>query len=279
MADTVEAIFKNDLQQEDFDQNGFVKFQLLEQDDIDLLRQYAEEKLGSKRQVIDFADSLNYYISIFDNDPDHKREVDELINSIVTPRIENVLNDYECFYSNFMIKYPGDEVLEAHQDFNLVDEELYTGFNLWSPLIDTNKQNGGLYMVAGSHRIKKLYRGPNIPFSFTSYQKEIASKGQLIEVGAGDCLLFDHRTIHFSGPNFTGSTRFAIQSVLKPAESTSLIYLYDEQNNRVLAKELTREFVIEKGFWSPDLAKLETIHTRKYTNPLESEIIHKLIND
>ncbi len=273
------VIFRDHLKQKYFDEKGYVKIKLFEDAELSRLTSFANEHLNSKRKVIDFAESMNYYISIFDQDNQHKKEANQLIGELVSEKLTDILDDYECFYSNYMIKYPGDDVLEAHQDFNLVDESQFTGLNLWCPLVDAHENNGGLFFIPGSNHIENLYRGPNIPFSFTSYHKAIAEKGQFIQVKKGECLIFDHRTIHYSSSNTTQTIRFAIQSVLKPIESDSLIYHYDETSGTVSAKSITADFVIDHGFWSSEIANLPTLHERKYVNPKEIDSVKEVINE
>ena len=277
MEENKRIVFKDKSIQKTFDEKGYVKLDLLTNSELNTLRQYAQNKLSKKRKVIGFAESMSYYISIFDEDVSHKEEADALIKKVISEKVSLILNNYECFYSNFMIKYPGDDVLEAHQDFNLVDDTIFTGLNLWCPLIDTNEDNGGLYFIPGSNKLNNYYRGPNIPFSFTSYQKEISIKGVLEKVNAGECLIFDHRTIHYSNPNLSSATRYAIQSVLKPKESEPLLYIYDINSETVEAKFISSDFIIKHGFWSQDILSQPTLHKREYVDPLQFDQVKQII--
>jgi hypothetical protein len=268
-------IFRNKEIQDKFDKDGYVKVKFLDQEQIAHLLEYSNNVLSEKREVIDFAENLGYYISIFDNDIEHKREADALINGFVQQFLAKEMIDYEPFYSNFMIKYPGDGVLEAHQDFNLVDESIFTAFNLWCPLVNTTPENGGLHLLPGSHKISNLYRGPNIPFSFTTYTKELVLGAKFEKVDAGECLIFDHKTIHYSGPNTTSQTRFAIQSVLKPKAAQPILYHYN--GSTANAHLISKDFVLEYGFWSDSILSLPILHSRPYADPLLQADVQNMI--
>ncbi len=270
-------VFLNADIQHSFEESGFVKLPLLEDQEVQHLVKFADEVLHQPRPVIGFAEKLSYYISIFDNNADHKLTVNNLIGQLVQSKLSNILVDYETFYSNFMIKYPNNGFLECHQDFNLVDESIYTAFNLWCPLIDTHEQNGGLSFIPGSHKITNLYRGPNMPFSFTTYNDQLIKKGIPLPVKAGECVIFDHKTIHFSTPNQSNQIRYAVQSVLKPMGAESLLYLYDSHREQAIAKKITTQFTIESGFWSEKTAELPTLHTRPYANPQLQDDVQALI--
>ncbi|RED92311.1 phytanoyl-CoA dioxygenase family protein [Marinoscillum furvescens] len=278
METQVKQLFLNPKLDKAFKELGVIKIGLLDKDELMELLQFASKNLQNQRPVIDFAKGLNYYISIFDTDEAFKRACDQLISGIVNEKLSKILVDYESFYSNFMIKYPGDGVLECHQDFNLVDERNFTGFNLWCPLSDTAPENGGLHFIKGSHRVKNLFRGPNLPFSFTRFNEVLIPKAQPVTVNAGECLIFDHRTIHFSTPNTTTQTRYAIQSVLKPIEAPSLLYIYDATEDAVHAKEIDREYTLKHGFWSEEIMNRPTLHTIDYENPEELDDVQNLVS-
>ena len=181
-------IFCDENNEKQFREDGYVVFDLLDADAIaDLLSFYATA-FPTRREVVPYARELPYYISIFDRDASHKREVDERISSYVARDIDAQLENYEVFYSNFMIKFPGDGQIEAHQDFNFVDESHDTAFNLWCPLVDTDSQNGGLYVIAGSHNIFLTQRGPNLAEGADPIQRPAEALRTLcpVEEGPGD---------------------------------------------------------------------------------------------
>ncbi len=247
-------IFRDESNETQFRRDGYVVVELLDEPAIaDLLSFYAAS-FPVRRDVVPYARSIPYYISIFDRDPEHKRDVDSRISQYVSPAIDGVFDDYEVFYSNFMIKWPGDGQIEAHQDFNFVDESQHTAMNLWSPLVDTNSQNGGLYVIAGSHNVFRSQRGPNLPKALTQYNDILKRYARCLPIRKGQAAIFDHKLIHYSPPNHSDQVRVAIQSVLKPREAVAVHYVYDSSSKRVRAYRIDKELILNGDLWNAQLS-------------------------
>jgi ectoine hydroxylase-related dioxygenase (phytanoyl-CoA dioxygenase family) len=246
-------IFRADPHERHFRHDGYVIVDLLSDDAIaDLWSLYAAA-FATKRDVVPYARELPYYISIFDRDAAHKREVDARISRHVERALADLLVDYEVFYSNFMIKFPGDGQIEAHQDFNFVDESQHTAFNLWCPLVDTTVRNGGLCVIPGSHRVFRTQRGPNLPKALTEYNDRLRRYAQPVPIARGRAAIFDHKLIHYSPPNATAEVRVAVQSVLKPREAPAIHYVFDPNGGRVKAHRIDKDFILENDLWNSRL--------------------------
>src|SRR5450631_2097539 len=164
-------IFEDIGNEQFFREQGYLVFDLLDEKQIEDILTFYKSEFSEKREVFPYAQNLPYYISIFDKNAEHKKRTDFLISKYVKEKVLEKMNDYEVYYSNFMIKFPGDGQIEAHQDFNFVDESVYTACNLWCPLVDTSEQNGGLYVIPGSHKVFRTQRGVNLPQSLTQYNE------------------------------------------------------------------------------------------------------------
>jgi ectoine hydroxylase-related dioxygenase (phytanoyl-CoA dioxygenase family) len=257
-------IFREESNERQFRQDGYVIVDLLGAEAIDDLLSFYAAAFPSRREVVPYAHELPYYISIFDRDPAHKREVDERISRYIAHHTDVLLEDYEVFYSNFMIKFPGDGQIEAHQDFNFVDESQHTAFNLWCPLVDTNSQNGGLYVIAGSHNVFRTQRGPNLPKALTQYNDLLKRYSRCIPINKGHAAIFDHKLIHYSPPNRSDQVRVAVQSVLKPREAAAIHYVYDHATERVRAYGIDKEFILSNDLWNSPLGD----RTQEHEQPL-----------
>ena len=242
-------IFKDEQLEALFRENGYVVVNLLASDDIADLWSFYAANFQCRREVVPYARELPYYISIFDRDPAHKRQVDERISCYVERDLDTLFDNYQVFYSNFMIKFPGDGQIEAHQDFNFVDESLYTAFNLWCPLVDTDFQNGGLFVIPGSHNVFRTQRGPNLPKALTEHNQLLQRYGRCVALRKGQAAIFDHKLVHYSPPNRSRQVRVAIQSVLKPREAAAIHYIFDPLTSRVKAYQIDKEFVLENNLW------------------------------
>jgi ectoine hydroxylase-related dioxygenase (phytanoyl-CoA dioxygenase family) len=272
-------IFRDERQELLFRENGFVIVDdLLHPDAIADLWAFYARAFRNKREVVPYACELPYYISIFDRDSTHKREVDERISSYVQQAVDALLLDYEVFYSNFMIKFPDDGQIEAHQDFNFVDENHHTAFNLWCPLVDTDSQNGGLHVIAGSHSVFTTQRGPNLPKALTQYNDLLKRYSRCLPLKKGQAVLFDHKLVHYSPPNCTQDVRVAIQSVLKPREAAAIHYVYDQPTGRVRAHRVDKDFILENDLWSTRLHHRTLDHEQPLTPfPTPAEVTDKLV--
>ena len=272
-------VFKADTHERRFREDGYVVVDLLDDAAIAELWAFYSVSFARKREVVAYARELPYYISIFDTDSAHKREADARISSHVEPRLAGLLLDYEVFYSNYMIKFPGDGQIEAHQDFNFVDESHHTAFNLWSPLVDTDPGNGGLFVIPGSHNVFRTQRGPNIPRALTQYNDRLKRYARWVPLKKGQAAIFDHKLIHYSPPNSTDRARVAVQSVLKPRETAAIHCVFDPPTGRVKAYRIDKSFVLENNLWDAQLDHRPVDHEEDLIPFLtEDEVTHKLVD-
>ena len=272
-------VFKADTHERSFRRDGYVVVDLFTDGAIAELWAFYSEAFASKREVVPYARDLPYYISIFDADGDHKREADARISRQVEPGLGDLLVDYEVFYSNYMIKFPGDGQIEAHQDFNFVDESRHTAFNLWCPLVDTDLGNGGLCVIPGSHNVFRTQRGPNIPKALTQYNDRLKRYARWLPLVKGQAVIFDHKLIHYSPPNSTGQARVAVQSVLKPREAEAIHCVFDPPTGRVKAYRIDKSFILESNLWDARLDDRPLDHEEDLIPFLtEEEVTHKLVN-
>jgi ectoine hydroxylase-related dioxygenase (phytanoyl-CoA dioxygenase family) len=272
------TIFRNEQQERFFRDNGFVVFDLLNERAIRDICAFYEQEFKTGREVYPFAQNLPYYISIFDQDSGHKQRVDSLITAYVSEVVNDLMFDYEIFYSNLMIKFPNDGQIEAHQDFNFVDESQHTAFNLWCPLVDTERQNGGLFVIPGSHNVFRTQRGPNIPKALTQYNEMLQRYAILIPLRKGQGIIFDHKLVHYSPPNRTSIVRLAIQSVLKPAELPALHYFFAEPGGKVEAYRINKEYILANNLWESDVTGLIKDHAEDLIPfPEEKDVVDSLV--
>jgi hypothetical protein len=168
--------------------------------------------------------STNFHSTHFSKDRLFKRNVHEKIISVFEKPLKNILINYNLTFANFMVKELGENsVMPLHADWTYVDEAAFQSLGIWCPLTDTNEKNGMLGVVPCSHNFKPNKRGPKIPSPFHDFNQYIIDNyGKLLPVKAGEVVIYDHRTLHFSPPNLSNNTRIAINIVATPAEATLL---------------------------------------------------------
>ena len=166
------------------------------------------------------------YFDFQSQDGDFKRNRVAKLRPLVEPRFKDLLDDYHCFFPNFIMKWPGDRSgFAPHQDTSLVDEDRFSSCTIWCPLTDTmlpdGKDNGMLYVVPGSHRFAPWVRAHEPgDFAFLGTEQDIIERhGVGITVRAGEAVVFDHRLVHFSMPNQSSEPRLVVAMGLQPADA------------------------------------------------------------
>jgi ectoine hydroxylase-related dioxygenase (phytanoyl-CoA dioxygenase family) len=106
-------------------------------------------------------------------------------------------------------------IVPPHQDWSFVDNEgEYCSVTCWIPLVDTTLENGAMGVIKGSHVMLGNIRSspsPQVPTPLMDHQFTIFPYLEMIEMKAGEALVFDHRTFHASTPNTTNQPRVAIR--------------------------------------------------------------------
>lgn len=163
--------------------------------------------------------------------PDYKRAVADALRPILEPRIDATLDRFHLFSPNFIMKWPGDRSgFAPHQDTSLVDERHHRSVTIWCPLIDTigadGTDNGILRFLPGSHRFVEWIRAHDPgAFAFEGFEQDIIDRfGVAVPLKAGEAVVFDHRTVHFSMPNASERPRLVIAMGLQPREADLLHY-------------------------------------------------------
>ncbi|MBI1286612.1 MAG: hypothetical protein GC178_03445 [Flavobacteriales bacterium] len=179
------------------------------------------------------------------HDQEYKARTIEKIIDIYTPFCEKYFDNYNIFGGSFVIKLPnGGGVSCPHVDFGIVNEEVYRSFNLWIPLVPTTDDNGALKVLKGSHRMKQLFRGPNIPDQTVDIRDWLWQNMETYELNPGDAILYDHRAIHGSNPNNTEIPRVATSCAMTNAGAEMVLYFWDETKRAVVGYVTEPEYLL-----------------------------------
>jgi hypothetical protein len=224
-------IFKMDILENDFREKGYVVIPFLEEEQLKIL----QEAFYSSKPTID----KGFHSTSTNNNMEYRKYVNDLIQSIYYPLSQQILEDYEPVYASFVVKEPGLEGnFPLHMDWSMVDESNYISLAFWSPLVDTNSQNGPLVVLEESHKIGLSFRGG--PFLFQALKSNkippVKFKTQTLLIKAGEVVIYDHRLFHGSLPNLSQETRPALNFTMKPKEARLLHY-------HQIEKEIEAHFV------------------------------------
>ncbi len=240
-------IFKDATLQQQFDEQGFVKIQLLDENDIKILT----EEFYKFHQHIEIN---SFGASSFINNKEEKLEIRDKLYPIFLPHFEKIFQDYTYFGSSFLYKTPGkNSDLSPHQDWTIIDEEKYIAINIWTPLIDTNENNGTLYVVPKSQS-QKLFslRAPTLPFYFQKYFDTVIKCGIPTNAKAGEAIILNQSIIHYSSSNNSDTLRIAITSGVK-SKNAPMLFHYKNENNEIEQYEMQEDFLLSFDDFKKDI--------------------------
>ena len=180
-------IFKEELQQQQFDQDGYLVIDFLsagEVGQLHRLHQRFENRLTGP-----------FDASIMSRDLTYRQIIDEDIKQVFAAKLNSTLKDYRLCSSGYAVKKASNATSELpiHQDWSFVDETRFESLGIWCPLTDVGKRNGCLRVVRGSHRLNTKPRDDNanrIQELFSSIDDAYFT---YLEMRAGQALLFSQR--------------------------------------------------------------------------------------
>jgi ectoine hydroxylase-related dioxygenase (phytanoyl-CoA dioxygenase family) len=228
--------------QRQFEDAGFVVVDLLDDDAVAALRAGYRAMEHEQREVYEWVEGFD--TSIYDDRPEYRAAVLELIETNVAPAFASVLDRHRIMFANFVVKQPGSNAVPPHVDWTFVDEDRYSSVTIWCPLVDTTPTNGTLGLVTGSHRRIDFLRAANVP-SFERCEAAVADieDRPVVSLRAGQAIILDNRVVHFSPPNDTAEQRVAIGCVAAPVEAPLRHYWVDDAD-QLLRFELDRSFYL-----------------------------------
>ncbi len=188
----------------------------------------------------------HFYATAHSPDFNFRKQTSDFIKKIVEPLVKNTLCNYKLLGGSYVVK-PGNGkgILQAHQDWNLVDEEKARSYNLWIPLVDVNENNGAVFVLPQSHSKIKTYRGPHIPSPFKNIEQELWPYLTPLPMKAGEALLYDHALIHSSPPNKTETERLGI--VIGIINKDVEMQMYGNDNGNIKSYACDEHFFLSKN--------------------------------
>ena len=169
-----------------------------------------------------------FYASTFAGDLSYREGVDKRIREVCGERIDALTQDIKIIFGSYIVK-GSDEAsqMNIHQDMTLVDENEFSGINIWCPLTDLNAHNGPLFVLPGSHRLLRTLRGSTIPAIYDGVRAELMKLLQPVHLRAGQAIIFDQSIIHFSPPNQSGADRVVINVFFAHRDARMVICYHD----------------------------------------------------
>lgn len=244
------TIFKDPQHQEQYERDGYVVVDFLDEDETrTLLAQYEKETAWFRE---------GFMSSVYAPVDGYKEKVDALLQPVGNRFVDTYMDDYRVIIGSFMVKGEGENsAMYPHQDWTLVDETRYASFNIWMPLVDVDTQNGALSIMRGGHRMPFTYRGSCVPDALGDYSRFSPDRLTALPMKAGQALVYDHRCIHVSPPNVSGRIRPAVAIGIAPAYVDVFHYFFDKGKNKLYRFAADKSFYfnhVANQFQFPDFA-------------------------
>lgn len=204
-------------------QSGYVVLrQVLDSTALEALRERYEQNKPAEANA--------FAISNWTQSESYRERSHQIIVKVIGELASRYLKDYRPLMGVFAVKQSGEgSAMLMHQDWSLVDERTYTSVSFWCPLQSTNRNNGNLQVVLGSHLDLGGVRGVNVPPPFDAAMEIELRKQRLMDLPMelGDVVVFDHRLIHCSPDNLSGKERVSAVLALVPEEA-GVVHFYQE---------------------------------------------------
>lgn len=244
---TMKTLFKNKEHQDFFEEQGYIVLPVLNNEEVKDLKNYYES-LG----IVD-EKKTGFHVSMDIANKELCREIRSKIWSVSLPKLDSFLSDYKPFVASFTAKEPNKKgIVPPHQDWSFVDneEDGFCSITCWIALVDTTLDNGALGVVKGSHSILLNNRSspsPQTPVPLSDHLFSLFPYVNLIEMKAGEMLMFDNRTFHASPPNITNETRLAVGIGITQSDAQLVhYYLKPDQSKSILLKyNVDEEFYLK----------------------------------
>lgn len=205
----MKRLFTDDAVQEFYNKNGYAKFQILDEAEVKILyAYYFEQELADPT-------GTGFSMSMENKDKEKVERVRDKIYEVALPKAMKHFGYAKAIAGSYVVKnYNPLCIVPPHQDWSFADNEgEYYSVTCWIPLIDTTLQNGTMGVIKGSHLMLNNIRSspsPQVPTPLMDHQFSVFPYLEMIEMKAGEALVFDHRTFHASTPNTTQQPRIAI---------------------------------------------------------------------
>ncbi len=271
---TPKALFKNQDLQSQIDEKGFVTLPFIGEAELEELRSFYNEihPDGAPGKI----DGI--HMTSWCEDYDYKMRVANRLSKIYAKPTADVFNDYRTLNNVFIVKDSGETPFKVHQDWNVVDEKENFAINVWIPLYEITKNEGGLWVVEGSHKIDRHVRGSAYLFpNYAPFNDELEKVATSVSLKAGEAIVFYVNIIHGSPPNYGETERIATCFSVIPKDAPLNIYFQKQAGDPLEIHSPSDNFMYEYKH-----LRTETFERPPSENPvaiLDSHVNHPIRRD
>ena len=191
------------------------------------------------------------------------QKVTEKLIATAGPSVAQHFEEHQIFTASLVTKGKNARgFVPPHQDWTFVDESRFWSATVWCPLVDVNTENGALCLLRGSHRLYDHVRpspSPQYAPPFADQLFSIFPCMKVLELRAGQAVVFNNQTLHASPPNTQQQTRIAFGiGVTHRDAQLRHYYLLPGQSQLMEGYEVSPEF-----FVSYNNSRLAALHERQ----------------
>lgn len=265
------SLFIENEHQSSLENKGYLILDLLEENDIQNLCKLYAETIASQKKTGLFESSRN-------NTADINNLIKQNIQTIINPYIQTIFQDYSFYGGTFMIKSSNlSNEFPLHQDWNIVDEKKHTALFFWIPLLETNEQNGSIFLIEGSHKLFHNYRSGSYKSLLIERNKIDKKYIKSINLQLGQVLIYLPQLFHGSYKNNSDKDRIVITSMITNKDAP--LYNFNKKNEteatiyQIQPSSYLNDISLINDGKIPNSAEL--IDTIPYIHPI---INHKVLN-
>jgi len=216
-------LLKDIAQQKQLQKKGYVVIPFLTDSEVIELNNFFQEVHNSDTPP-EFIDGI--HMTTWCKDAAYKQRVSEYLTQIFESATNHYFDNCRRLNHVFIVKNNGKHTtFKVHQDWNVVDENKFESVNVWVPLHDVDEKSGALWVLPGSHKIKRRIRGAGYLFpDYSAYFDELEKESISVKLKAGEAIVFYHSLIHGSPPNQAIQDRRAACFSVIPKEAPLCIY-------------------------------------------------------
>lgn len=239
---TMQPLFRDTTHQAQFEKNGFIKINVLDENNIQELKDFLFNS-GIKKET-----DYGFYVGMDHENKELVKKMMQRVEQVAMPKIAPYLNNYKLITASYVIKDPNTKgVVPPHQDWTFVEDETqHCSVTCWIALVDTNLENGCMGVIKGSNHFFSSVRpspSPQVPSPLAKHLFSLFPYFELLPMKAGEALIFDNRTFHASPPNITNFPRLAVGLSFTQAEAELRhYYLKPGTKNKLLKYKIDTDF-------------------------------------
>ncbi|WP_421898403.1 phytanoyl-CoA dioxygenase family protein [Marinoscillum sp.] len=215
----MKSLFKDPNVAQRYQEDGYVILDLLSPEEI------KAEQAFFYHHVHDFDKEPLYESSRNNSDQTNDHINDHLQKVFLNKTLDHIQNA-KVYGGTYMVKPVGSEdYLPLHQDWSIVEEDLFQTAFIWCPLQTTNQTNGGLFVVPGSHHFYQNRRSGSLPCPRITPNRKIKPYVKHLQVSEGQVIIYSDSVFHGSHPNTSQAPRIVATARLVE-EGAQLTYYH-----------------------------------------------------